>query len=261
MAHTYRATGINLKSMAMGEHDRLLTILTKEHGLIKAIAAGARKHRSSMSGRSGLFVVNELQISQGRSLDRITQAETVHSFVGLGKNLAKLTAAQYLAELALFQALTAHPQAELFLLLTEHLMRLQQVNEVRPILACLNHGIYHLLAIAGVAPQVHNCCFSQQPVVLISDNPKWQVGFSIAGGGIVDLKTKFDLSNAKISHHLTAQDLKALQELTQVDLSNDIVNVHVSAWLTVERLLRAYAQYHFDRPIQSAALIDSCFTL
>ncbi len=245
----------------MGEHDRLLTILTKEHGLIKAIAAGARKHRSSMAGRSGLFVVNDLMISKGRSLDRITQAETVHSFVGLGQNLAKLTAAQYLAELALFQALTAHPQADLFLLLTEHLMRLQKVSELRPILACLNHGIYHLLAIAGVAPQVHNCCFSQHPVALISDNAKWQVGFSIAGGGIVDLKTKFDLGNAKISHYLSATDLKALQELTQVDLSDDIVNVHVSAWLTVERLLRAYAQYHFDRPIQSAALIDSCFTL
>jgi DNA repair protein RecO (recombination protein O) len=39
MAHTYRFTGINLKSMAVGEHDRLLTILTKEHGSIKAIAA------------------------------------------------------------------------------------------------------------------------------------------------------------------------------------------------------------------------------
>jgi DNA repair protein RecO (recombination protein O) len=261
MAQTYRATGINLKSMALGEHDRLLTILTTEHGLIKAVAAGARKHRSSMAGRSGLFVVNDLMISEGRNLDRITQAETVQSFVGLGKNLAKLTAAQYLAELTLFQALTAHPQAELFLLLTEHLMRLQQVNEVSPILACLNHGIYHLLAIAGVAPQVHNCCFSQQRVTLIPDNPKWQVGFSIAGGGIVDLKTKFDISNAKISHYLSVTDLKALQELTQVDLSDDIVNVHVSAWLTVERLLRAYAQYHFDRPIQSAALIDSCFTL
>ncbi|NKB18846.1 MAG: DNA repair protein RecO, partial [Pseudanabaena sp. CRU_2_10] len=97
MAHTYRVTGINLKSMALGEHDRLLTILTKEHGLIKAIAAGARKHRSSMAGRSGLFVVNDLMISVGRNLDRITQAETVQSFMGLGQNLAKLTAAQYLA--------------------------------------------------------------------------------------------------------------------------------------------------------------------
>jgi DNA repair protein RecO (recombination protein O) len=30
-------------------------------------------------------------------------------------------------------------------------------------------------------------------------------------------------------------------------------------WLKIERLLRQYAQYHFDRPIRSAALIDSCF--
>jgi DNA repair protein RecO (recombination protein O) len=261
MAQTYRATGINLKSMALGEYDRLLTILTKEHGLVKAVAAGARKHRSSMAGRSGLFVVNDLLISSGRSMDRIGQAETVQSFVGLGQNLAKLTAAQYLAELALFQALSAHPQEDLFLLLTEHLLRLQQVNGVKHILACLNHGTYHLLAIAGVAPQVHNCCLSQQPVIPAPNNPKWQAGFSIAGGGVVDLNFKTDGSDAKIGYHLTATESIALQALAQVDLSEDIFNVHVSAWLTVERLLRAYAQYHFDRPIQSAALIDSCFNL
>jgi DNA repair protein RecO (recombination protein O) len=261
MAQTYRATGINLKSMALGEHDRLLTILTKEHGLVKAIAPGARKHRSSMAGRSGLFVVNDLLIASGRSMDRITQAEITQSFVGLGKNLAKLTAAQYLAELSLFQALVGHPQEELFLLLTEHLLRLQQVNGVKHILACLNHGTYHLLAIAGVAPQVHSCCLSQQPITLMPEYSKWQAGFSIAGGGVVDLQAKSEIGDAKISHFLTATELIALQELAQMDLSEDIFNVHVSAWLTVERLLRAYAQYHFDRPIQSAALIDSCFNL
>ncbi|MFO0209302.1 MAG: DNA repair protein RecO, partial [Pseudanabaena sp.] len=98
MPKEYQAIGINLKGMPLGEHDRLLTILTKECGLIKAVATGARKHRSAMAGRSGLFVVNDLQISVGRSMDRIKNAEMLQSFVGLGKTLAKLTAAQYLSE-------------------------------------------------------------------------------------------------------------------------------------------------------------------
>jgi DNA repair protein RecO (recombination protein O) len=102
---------------------------------------------------------------------------------------------------------------------------------------------------------------SQQPITLAPEYSKWQAGFSIAGGGVVDLQAKPDLGDAKIGHFLTTTELVALQELAQMDLSADIFNIHVSVWLTVERLLRAYAQYHFDRPIQSAALIDSCFNL
>ncbi|CAN1212680.1 DNA repair protein RecO [Tumidithrix helvetica PCC 7403] len=287
----------------MGENDRLLTILTREHGLIRAVAAGARKHRSNMTGRSGLFVVNDLLISPGRSLDRIKHAETLQSFIGLGHNLAKLTAAQYLAELALIQALSAQPQVELFELLTEHLMRLQNCDNQR-VLACLVHGIYHLLAIAGFAPQVHACCFTQEALIPQTDRPRWKVGFSFSGGGIVSLsgnseaqgfsakpqpvrpqlpetnltetivaelqtteyqtinRIKFtDSFSVKIDRYLNGTELIAMQSLVQPELSQTVSDAHSTAWLTVERLLRAYAQYHFDKPIQSAALIDNCFNL
>ncbi|WP_434683477.1 DNA repair protein RecO [Pseudanabaena minima] len=275
MPKEYRATGINLKGMPLGENDRLLTILTKEHGLIKAIAAGARKHRSAMAGRSGLFVVNDLQISVGRSMDRIKNAEVLQSFVGLGQTLAKLTAAQYLSELALMQALSAQPQEELFLVLVEHLNRIQEA-ENQNILAHLNHGIYHLLAIAGFAPQVHSCCISQSPVVANLHQSKWKAGFSIVDGGVINLEItdlasggnpngdrhEISISEAmhnRISHYLNASELLAMQELAQTDLADNILETHTTDWLAVERLLRAYAQYHFDRPIQSSALIDNCF--
>lgn len=279
MPKEYQTIGINLKGMPLGESDRLLTILTKEHGLIKAVAAGARKHRSAMAGRSGLFVVNDLQISVGRSMDRIKNAEMMQSFVGLGKTLAKLTAAQYLSELALMQALSSQPQEELFLVLVEHLNRIQNA-ENNHVLACLVHGIYHLLAIAGFAPQVHSCCISQRPVIANREVPKWKAGFSIVGGGVINLEIT-DLTNGgnpnsdrpisgmdilgsdaihnRISHYLTAPELLAIQELAQTDLTDNILKSHTTDWLTVERLLRAYAQYHFDRPIQSSALIDNCF--
>jgi DNA repair protein RecO (recombination protein O) len=103
MSRTYKATGINLKSMPMGESDRLLTILTREFGLVRAIAMGSRKHNSRMGGRSELFVVNELMFAKGRSLDKITQAETLESYPRLGQDLRKLIASQYLAELCLHQ--------------------------------------------------------------------------------------------------------------------------------------------------------------
>ncbi len=263
--------------MPLGENDRLLTILTKEQGLLRVVAAGARKHRSAMAGRSGLFVVNDLQIAVGRSMDRIKNAEMLQSFVGLGKTLAKLTAAQYLSELALMQALSAQPQEELFLLLVEHLYRIQDAENVH-VIAHLTHGIYHLLAIAGFAPQVHNCCLSQSPVIAKEEIPKWRSGFSIIGGGVIDLESlaqtqdgydhsdraqwsdNAEIIHTRISHYLNATELIALQALAQIDLTPHILKTGLADWLAVERLLRAYAQYHFDRPIQSSALIDICFS-
>ncbi len=98
MSRTYKATGINLKSIPIGESDRLLTIFTKEFGIIRAVAMGVRKGRSQIGGRSELFVVNQLLIAKGKSLDKITQAETLQSYSGLGRNLGKLASSQYLAE-------------------------------------------------------------------------------------------------------------------------------------------------------------------
>ena len=162
MSRTYKATGINLKAVPMGETDRLMTILTKEYGLLRAIAPGARKHKSRLGGRSGLFVVNELMLSKGKSLDKMIQAQTQQSFPGLSQELARLTAGQYLAELVLCEA-SEQPQEALFELLVTHLERLENAPS-RAVLACLAHGTFHILALAGVAPELHYCCLSREPI-------------------------------------------------------------------------------------------------
>ncbi|NJL61999.1 MAG: DNA repair protein RecO [Methylacidiphilales bacterium] len=189
MSRTYKATGINLKAQPFGESDRLVTILTKEYGLVKAIAPGARKHNSSLGGRSAMFVVNEVLIAKGRSLDKITQANTVKSYPGLAKNLGKLAASQYLAEIVLCQALSENPQEELYELLNEHLARLESVDSHNTdiILALLSHGIFQFLALAGFAPQVEACCLTQRFLVPDFTEAKSQVGFSINAGGTVCL--------------------------------------------------------------------------
>lgn len=189
MSRTYKATGINLKSMPLGESDRLVTILTREFGLIRVAAPGARKQNSSLSGRSGLFVVNELLIAKGRSLDKITQAETLESYPGLSQDLGKLAASQYLAEMVLAQALSEQPQEELFCLLTEHLSRLERLPSTPAtlVLAHLSHAVFHLLALAGITPQVQVCCLTQRSLTPDFTEPNWRVGFSVPAGGTVSL--------------------------------------------------------------------------
>lgn len=189
MSRVYKATGINLKSMPLGESDRLLTILTQEFGLIRAVAPGARKHNSKLGGRSGLFVVNELLIANGRSLDKITQAETIESYPALSQDLGKLAASQYLAEMVMCQALSEQPQTELFCLLNEHLQRLEQLPKSSRwlVLAHLSHAIFHLLILAGITPQVQVCCLTGHSLTPEFSSPDWQVGFSVSAGGTVSL--------------------------------------------------------------------------
>jgi len=191
MSRTYKATGINLKSAPIGEADRLLTILTQQFGLIRVVAKGARKHLSKFGGRGELFVVNRLLIARGRSLDKIAQAETVVSYPGLSRDLGKLAAGQYLAELVLFQALSEQPQEELFAALNEHLRRLEGLprREGRAqgvaIAAYLVQGTFHLLALAGLAPQVQVCSLCRVPIEPNFELPGWYAGFSAASGGAI----------------------------------------------------------------------------
>ena len=322
MSRVYKATGINLKSMPLGESDRLVTILTQEFGLIRAVAPGARKHNSKLGGRSGLFVVNELLIASGRSLDKITQAETIESYPALSQDLGKLAASQYLAEMVMCQALSEQPQTELFCLLGEHLKRLEQLPKSAGFLtlAHLSHAVFHLLAIAGLTPQVQACCLTGQLLTPDFTSADWQVGFSNFAGGIVnlaawesfqtrgknsyktkplqppttansvDVKTPNGISPAgkvaevqsngyrTVVHRqeklildtsINATELALLQQLAGASLpqinteSSDLANLPVldtdNSWLSVEQLLRQYVQYHFGRPIRSAALIDSYF--
>ncbi|MBD3887100.1 DNA repair protein RecO [Phormidium tenue FACHB-886] len=288
MSGTYKALGINLKSTPLGESDRLLTILTEEFGLIRVVAPGSRKHKSSLGGRTGLFVVNHLLIAKGKSLDKITQAESLESYPRLSQDLGKLTASQYLAELALCQALSDQPQHELFCLLREHLSRIEQLS-IDWTLPCLTHATFHLLALAGVAPEVQRCCLTRQPITPNFQDPDWRIGFSTMAGGIfrlsqldrlmadyatlrkpaaahpdaeADSPTRSLRTPPELYVQLDALALSYLQQLAMPALP-EVFPTNASgstkAWLAIERILRQYAQYHFDRPIRSAALIDACF--
>lgn len=274
MTRLYKATGINLKAIPLGESDRLLSILTPEYGLIRVVAPGVRKQKSRLGGKTELFVVNQLLISKGRSLDRINQAETITSYTGLSQNLGKLAAGQYLAELVLHQFLSEQPQAEPFYLLNEHLERIEQLQHKTDrlwhtqLIALLAHGIYHLLAIEGIAPQVQICCATGNELQPNFNDSNWQVGFSIDSGGIIELDNTHavqysyqDLSgsnfNTKINTLLNANQLLLLQQLPQPQLQTLVKLTSHQDWVKVEQLLRKYTQYHLSYFIRSAELIDT----
>ncbi|MEG3437463.1 DNA repair protein RecO [Pannus brasiliensis CCIBt3594] len=258
MSRTYQATGINLKGMAIGEADRLLTILTAERGLVRAIAPGARKFKSKLRGRSEIFVVNHLLIVEGKNLDKVIQADTIESYPKLSRDLGKLAVGQYLAEVVLAIALGDQPQSELYELFLEHLGRIERVSEPRQLLPHLCQALFHLMAIAGFAPQVHHCLLDRRPILPDPDNPNRTIGFSFHAGGTIDLSALRDeTSLPKIDSKLNPLEVSLLQGLGESALPATETGVAVElAWINLDRLLRDYTGYHLGKTFRSSTLVE-----
>ena len=285
MSQKYKATGIILKGSSLKENDRLVTVLTPEYGLIRAVAPGAKKIKSSLRGRTQLFVVNELLILGGKSLDKIIQADTIYTYPGLSRDIGKLAAAQYLAELALFLAVDEQPQPELYELLNEHLRRIEGADKDKSIYPYLAQAVFHLIAIAGLIPQVFNCCLTEKDILPNLSDPNWRVGFSFEGGGVIDLaafgaiqqqqnedrsldaEARYNSRLPKINYRIGGIELAILQQLNYQDLpsfessnlqSGEISNLE-GAWIRVEGILREYIKYHTGKTIRSANLVDNLY--
>ncbi|MEM9541285.1 MAG: DNA repair protein RecO [Cyanobacteria bacterium P01_E01_bin.42] len=283
MSGTYKATGINLKSIPLGENDRIVTILTAEYGLVRAVAPGSRKQKSRLRGRVEPFVINELLIVKGRSLDKITQAETLASYPGLSKDLGKLSIGQYWAEIVLALALSDRAQEELYLLFTEHLQRLERIESggdrdlfSAAILAHLTHGVFHLLTLGGLNPRIQHCCLTGEAIAPVFRDPQWRVGMSFDAGGLLRLPVAVERSAnspaaVTVHTHLNALEIFLLQTLATADLPRveDAISKELPpidspsslkiGWLGVEKALRNYTQYHLNKSIRSAALLDTLF--
>lgn len=159
MGHDRLLEGVALRCSALGESDRLLTLLTEEDGLIRLAVPGARKPRSKLAAALPLAHLR-LQVG-GSNLLRVRQLTLVRSFSGLGERLETLSAAQSLAELCLQMVPTGAPSAGWPAMLLVHLGRLEtivmDVQERVEALAVAVQGSLHLLALGGYALPLQQC--------------------------------------------------------------------------------------------------------
>ncbi|OQX50819.1 DNA repair protein RecO [candidate division CPR3 bacterium 4484_211] len=88
-----------LKRRNLGEADRILTLLTKYHGKLSAVAKGIRRPTSKKGGNLDLLNLAEVKIAEGKNLAIITEAAVIKSFDKIKNSLAKTTQAYYICEL------------------------------------------------------------------------------------------------------------------------------------------------------------------
>ncbi|HLG70875.1 MAG TPA: DNA repair protein RecO, partial [Chloroflexota bacterium] len=97
--HLYRTEAIVLDRKDFGEADRLLTLYTPGLGKVRAIAKGARRTTSRLSGHIELFTHTELLLATGRNLDIITQSQLIRSHEGLREDLWRAALGFHVLEL------------------------------------------------------------------------------------------------------------------------------------------------------------------
>lgn len=76
----YRDQGIVLRTHKLGEADRIITLLTRTHGKVRAVAKGVRRTKSRFGARLEPFSHVDAQFYRGRTLDIVTQVESVHAY-------------------------------------------------------------------------------------------------------------------------------------------------------------------------------------
>ncbi|MGH3343372.1 MAG: DNA repair protein RecO, partial [Carbonactinosporaceae bacterium] len=148
----YRDEGVVLRTQKLGEADRIVTLLMRHHGRVRAVAKGVRRTKSRFGARLEPFSHVDVQLYAGRSLDIVTQAESVVAYgTSLVADYARYTTGEAMLETA--ERLTdqeKEPALQQYLLLLGGLRAL--ADGVRDPGLVLDAYLLRSVAVAGYAP-------------------------------------------------------------------------------------------------------------
>jgi DNA repair protein RecO (recombination protein O) len=175
VVNLYRDTGVVLRTHKLGEADRIVTLLTRRHGKVRAVAKGVRRTSSRFGARLEPFGHVDVQFYTGRTLDVITQVETVDAFaLPLVADYQRYTAASAIAETAdRLSAEEGEPVLKLYLLVCGALRSLAAGE--RDASLVLDAFFLRAMSYAGWAPALTECARCGLP------GP--HVAFSVPAGG------------------------------------------------------------------------------
>ena len=147
-------SAIVIKVKSVGD-DRLLTLLTKDFGVISAAARGANRPRSSLASSTELFCYGRFGLFRYRDNVTVDSAEVENSFFELRKDLTALSLATYMSELCVELAPPEEPAEEYLRLILNTLYML--ANKKRSIWLLKPLFELRLLTMAGFMPDLTAC--------------------------------------------------------------------------------------------------------
>ena len=238
----YRDEAVVLRTHKLGEADRIITLLTRQHGRVRAVAKGVRRTTSRWGSRLEPFTHVDLQLAEGRSLDVVTQAESLDPFASrLGGHYDRYTAGTVMLETA--ERLVTEekqPAVQQFLLLVGGL-RAMAAGE-HPPGQVLDSYLLRSLAVAGYAASFDHCarCGDAGP-------HRW---FSPSAGGVLCADCRVPGSAGPTPGTITV--LGAL-------LTGDWPVVHAADPRHLREasgLVAAYLAWHLERGLRSLEHVE-----
>lgn len=159
---SYRDAAVVLRTHKLGEADRIVTMLSRGHGKLRAVAKGVRRTSSKFGARLEPFSHVDVQLATGRTLDVITQAVTLDAFGhGLIGDYTRYTAGEAMLEMAdRLVAEEGEPALQQYRLLIGALRVLDRDSTSdgpRPASMILDSYLLRALAVAGYAPSFTAC--------------------------------------------------------------------------------------------------------
>jgi DNA repair protein RecO (recombination protein O) len=263
----YRDDGIVLRTQKLGEADRIITLLARRTGRVRAVAKGVRRTKSRFGARLEPFTHVDLLLYTGRSLDVITQAETVRPYGELlaGDYPRYTTGTAMLETAERFTPVEKEPSMRQFLLLVGGLRALGEgAHDPRLV---LDAYLLRSLAVAGYAPALEECaiCGTRAP------RPQWERelepeqeqlpgpgvpppgdfrAFAISAGGLICRSC-----HAPGAAHPSPQTIALMSAL----MSGDWPHADASErrhQMECSGLVAAYLQWHLEHSIRSLRHVE-----
>jgi DNA repair protein RecO (recombination protein O) len=238
----YRDSAVVLRVQKLGEADRIITLLTRRYGKVRAVAKGVRRTTSRFGARVEPFCHVDVQLYTGRTLDVITQVQTLDAF---GAHIVDdyqhyTTACAVLETVDRLAAEEGEPVLRLYLLAVGALRALSG-RERDPSLV-LDAFLLRAMAYAGWAPALGECarCGAAGP----------HAAFSVPAGGAVCVSCR-----PTGSVRPSPQTLPLLEALL-----HGAWKAAESATAPVRRegsgLVAAHLQWHMERQLRSLPLVE-----
>jgi DNA repair protein RecO (recombination protein O) len=238
----YRDEAVVLRVQKLGEADRIVTLLTRRTGRVRAVAKGVRRTKSRFGARLEPFSHVDLQLYAGRSLDVVNQAESIRAYgASIVDDYPRYTAATAILETA--ERLTAEerePALRLFLLVIGALRAL--VDAAHPPGLVLDAFLIRSMAASGWAPALTDCARCGAP------GP--HRAFSVPAGGVVCAACKPAGASTPAAATVALMWALLTGDWAQADGSEPPTRREASG------LVAAHLQWHLERSLRSLSLVD-----
>ncbi len=236
----YRDEAVVIRTHKLGEADRIVTMLSRYHGLIRAVAKGVRRTTSKFGSRLEPFMVIDVQLHEGRNLDTVNQVESLNAYGGqIIDDYPSFTAATAMVETAEKLA-GGETTPQQYLLLVGGLRAL--ANRDHDSSLVLDSYLLRALAVAGWAPNFTECARCGKPG--LHKDFVLQAGGMVCEDDRIAGSVKLDEESAKLLGALLAGDWEFADQTSQ------------TARTKASGVVAAYSQWHIERGLKSLQHVE-----